>query len=111
MGEARNRKRRLGPAYGTPEGSNRSRPYGTPEGSNRSRPADPVPFVDASGHTCVTLIRPDGTSETRRLADLVAATFLGPCPEDHHLVHGPGGITDNSLPNLSYRAIETPEAA
>jgi hypothetical protein len=80
--------------------------FGASEGSNRSRPADPVPFTDDDGHVCVTLIRPDGTTETRRLADLVAATFLGPCPEDHHLVHGPGGTTDNSLQNLSYQPIE-----
>jgi hypothetical protein len=29
------------------------------------------------------------------------------CPEGMELRHGPGGITDNSLRNLSYRAIET----
>jgi hypothetical protein len=95
MGEARKRKHRLGASYGTPQGSNR--PPCLP---------DPIPFIGADGHTYVTLVRPDGETESRRVADLVAAAFLGPCPAGQHLVHGPGGITDNSLKNLSYQPIE-----
>ena len=71
-----------------------------------SCPADPLPFVQNDGHTYVTFTRRDGTTETRRLADLVAASFLGPCPEGMELRHGPGGTTDNSLQNLSYQPIE-----
>ena len=97
MGQARNRKRRLGPAYGTPEGS------------NQARPADPTPFTDGDGHVWVTLTRPDGTSETCRIADLVAATFLGPCPAGMELRHGAGGLSDNSVGNLSYQPIEAAE--
>jgi hypothetical protein len=72
------------------------------------RAADPIPFTGADGHTYVILTRPDGTSERQRLADLVAATFLGPCPAGMELRHGPGGLSDNSLANLSYVPIEAP---
>jgi hypothetical protein len=72
------------------------------------RPADPVPFTGADGHTYVILTRPDGTSERQRLADLVAATFLGPCPAGMELRHGAGGLSDNSVVNLSYVPIEAP---
>ncbi len=75
------------------------------------RAADPVPFTGADGHTYVILTRPDGTSERLRLADLVAATFLGPCPAGMELRHGPGGLSDNSVSNLCYQPIVTPEAA
>ncbi len=75
------------------------------------RPTDPVPFTGADGHSYVSLTRPDGTSETCRIADLVAATFLGPCPAGMELRHGPGGLADNSVSNLSYQPIVTPEAA
>jgi hypothetical protein len=74
-------------------------------------PADPVPFTGADGHSYLILTRPDGTTETCRIADLVAATFLGPCPAGMELRHGPGGLSDNSVANLSYQPIVTPEDA
>lgn len=33
---------------------------------------------------------------------LVAAAFIGPCPEGCVVLHGPGGALDNTLENLSY---------
>ena len=34
---------------------------------------------------------------------LVAAAFLGPCPDGMEVAHGPGGPHDNRLGNLSYK--------
>jgi hypothetical protein len=33
---------------------------------------------------------------------LVALTFLGPCPSDQQVCHGPKGRYDNSLENIGY---------
>jgi len=33
---------------------------------------------------------------------LVAEAFLGPCPEGMEVLHGPNGVADNSVNNLSY---------
>lgn len=43
-----------------------------------------------------------GRRKQRCVHALVAAAFLGPCPEGHEICHGPGGRFDNSISNLSY---------
>ena len=43
-----------------------------------------------------------GSRSDRYIQNLVAEAFLGPRPEGCETLHGPGGITDNRLVNLSY---------
>ena len=44
----------------------------------------------------------DGKREAFRVHQLVAAAFLGPCPDGLIVLHGSGGKTDNRPENLSY---------
>lgn len=50
----------------------------------------------------VSLMR-DGKPHTLRLHVLMALTFLGPRPPGHKVCHGPGGLGDDSISNLSYQ--------
>ncbi len=43
-----------------------------------------------------------GAVSTRRVHRLVAEAFHGPCPEGQEVRHGPGGMLDNRVENLSY---------
>ena len=53
------------------------------------------------GHLIVTLCR-NARYRTFYVHQLVAIAFLGPIPEGLQVRHGPQGVADNSVSNLSY---------
>lgn len=53
------------------------------------------------GHLKVNLWR-NNNSNRVWLHRLVAEAFIGPCPDGQEVRHGPNGLTDNSIFNLSY---------
>ena len=53
------------------------------------------------GHLGVHLSK-NGVGRSVHVHRLVAAAFLGPCPEGQQVRHGPNGVTDNSVSNLCY---------
>lgn len=53
------------------------------------------------GHLTVDLQK-DGVNETVPVHELVAAAFLGPCPEGMVVCHRNGNKLDNSVSNLCY---------
>lgn len=56
---------------------------------------------ESTGYSLVALPRlPVG--HMSRVHQMVARTFLGPCPVGCHVLHGPNGSSDNSAKNLSY---------
>jgi hypothetical protein len=54
-----------------------------------------------TGHLCVILSYP-GQRWTARVHRLVAAAFLGPCPEGKEVRHLDGNPANNDLSNLAY---------
>lgn len=62
-------------------------------------------YVNAAGVKFVDLERDDGTIETRRVDELVAETFIGPCPLGYRLVHKDGDQGNCAAANLEYRII------
>lgn len=56
---------------------------------------------DKDGHLIVGL-HEGGVRCTRQVHQLVMATWIGPCPEGQEVCHGPKGVSDNSVGNLSY---------
>jgi hypothetical protein len=48
------------------------------------------------------ILEKDGVETVRLVHELVAETFLGPCPKGQVIHHGPGGKLDNSAANLYY---------
>lgn len=59
------------------------------------------PCVGTRGHLLIRLSR-ECSSATFAVHRLVAAAFLGPCPEGQVVRHGANGAHDNSAVNLSY---------
>jgi hypothetical protein len=59
------------------------------------------PGRNADGYLHVGLCK-NGVSRTRKVHQLVAAAFLGPCPDGQIVRHGLGGKLDNSVSNLCY---------
>ncbi len=57
------------------------------------------PHSDKNGYQVVALC--NGRRNDRKIHQLVAAAFLGPCPEGMIVLHGENGL-DNSPSNLSY---------
>lgn len=53
------------------------------------------------GHLLVTLSR-HGIQVSRYVHQLVAAAWIGPCPDGQQVRHGPNGKLDNSVSNLCY---------
>lgn len=51
---------------------------------------------------CRVHLSADGRQRTYYVHRLVAAAFLGPCPDGMVVCHGPGGAGDNRLSNLRY---------
>jgi hypothetical protein len=47
-------------------------------------------------------LRRDGVPCPWFVHQLILLTFAGPCPEGQECRHGPNGVGDNSLANLSY---------
>ena len=61
------------------------------------------PGAGGAGRLHVDLHEGDIRTERDRLIhDLVTEAFLGPRPEGTEVLHGPGGVADNRLVNLSY---------
>jgi len=56
------------------------------------------------GRCChlVTHIYKNGIEQTIRVHQLVAAAWIGPCPDGQQVRHGPNGAADNSVSNLCY---------
>ena len=74
--------------------------------SNRRKLGHVLPATrDSEGHNTVILEGPRG-KETRRVCELVAASFLGRCPARHRVEHINGDPTDDALANLRYVPIE-----
>lgn len=58
-------------------------------------------LVDNGGHLGIKLSK-KGIKKTICIHQLVAAAWIGPCPEGQQVRHGPNGIADNSVSNLCY---------
>jgi len=58
---------------------------------------------DSDGHNTVILEGPDGPV-VERVCDLVARSFLGPCPQGHRVEHVNGDLSDDRAANLRYVA-------
>jgi len=56
---------------------------------------------DTCGHLAVGLWR-KGSGRMIFVHQLVAAAWIGPCPNGQQVRHGPNGVTDNSVSNLCY---------
>lgn len=68
----------------------------------KGRVLKPGPYSSGgkqTGHLSVMLGREGGTKPVHQL---IAATFIGPCPEGQEVRHKNGGPTDNRLVNLEY---------
>lgn len=57
--------------------------------------------LNPSGYLQLCL-RVPGTQRARTVHRLVAEAFLGPCPDEQEVRHGPGGTLDNRVANLCY---------
>jgi len=55
------------------------------------------PWTDSKGYARITI-----NQKQRKVHRIVLEAFVGPCPEGCVTLHGPNGITDNSLSNLSW---------
>jgi len=56
---------------------------------------------DQVGHLTVNLCK-EGAGTSVYVHRLVMAAWVGPCPEGLEVCHGPNGVADNSISNLSY---------
>lgn len=56
---------------------------------------------DSHGYPQVGLYA-DGKEYKRRVHTLVAAAFIGPCPDGHEICHNDGTRTNNNVGNLRY---------
>ena len=54
-----------------------------------------------SGHVQVVLCK-DGVKRYALVHRLVLASFVGPCPAGKECLHGPAGVSDNSVSNLKW---------
>jgi hypothetical protein len=59
------------------------------------------------GFMTVKLLDKDGIYRTWLVHELVALTFIGPCPENHKLVHLDGDKKNNRADNLKYIKIDS----
>ena len=53
------------------------------------------------GHVQVVLCK-DGFQRDAKVHRLVLAAWVGPCPSGCESLHGPAGVSDNSVSNLSW---------
>src|ERR1700730_15568184 len=53
------------------------------------------------GYRRVTLAK-DGEKIRKFVHQIVAEAFIGPCPPGEQVRHGPSGVDDNGVDNLSY---------
>lgn len=88
------------------EVSNRGRVRGLhrivkhPRGGEKRLKGRMLALTKCKGYRVVRLYKPEG--KTFRVHRLVAAAFLGPCPEGQEVLHGIAGKLNNSVENLSY---------
>jgi len=59
------------------------------------------PGRSKSGHYTVSLFK-NTRAQSQYVHALVALAFLGSCPVGREVSHGPNGVADNSVSNLSY---------
>lgn len=60
------------------------------------------PSVKPEGYCYYTMVSDNGAKQKRYAHRLVAAAFVGPCPDGHQVNHKNGDKTDNSVENLEY---------
>jgi hypothetical protein len=60
----------------------------------------PAPYIK-SGRLGVLLCK-EGVPRTTKVHRIVMAAWVGPCPDGCEVRHGPNGVSDNSVSNLSY---------
>ena len=65
------------------------------------RKLSPYSRSSGSGHLAAHLYK-EGVLMPVGVHRLVLAAWVGPCPEGCEVRHGPNGVTDNSVGNLSY---------
>jgi hypothetical protein len=70
------------------------------EANLKGRIISPAP-VSQSGHLRLNLWV-NNTKRGMYVHRLVALAWIGPCPDGQEVCHGPRGVTDNSVGNLSY---------
>lgn len=58
--------------------------------------------IDDKGRPCLVLYRGDGTKANCRVHQLIALTFLGPCPPGLEVCHNDGNPANNHIGNLRY---------
>jgi len=76
-----------------------------PDGPNRERKLygqvmSARPLL-RTGHLGLNLSK-DGIVKHKLVHRLVASAWIGPCPDGQQVRHGPNGVADNSVSNLSY---------
>jgi hypothetical protein len=54
------------------------------------------------GYQCVVLYPDHGRKRTKRIHQLVARAFIGPCPEGQEVCHFDGNRANNNVSNLRY---------
>lgn len=59
-------------------------------------------WVNAFGHTMVTLFDNEGRPQDRPVAELVLEAFVGPCPPGASVQHLDGDPQNNQLSNLRW---------
>lgn len=82
----------------SPAGQVRSVPR---RGKTRGMILKPKPRKQRSGHLLLNLRR-DGVMKTKTVHRIVAAAFLGPCPDGLQVRHVDGDPTNNAVTNLAY---------
>lgn len=60
------------------------------------------PWLSTHGYLVVSLCRSGYDDDHRLVHQLVAAAFIGPCPEGQEVRHGPNGKPDNRASQLCY---------
>jgi hypothetical protein len=67
--------------------------------------------IDDNGDMVITLFDGAGRRLTRRVAELVLETFVGPCPPGHELRFKDGNRLNCELANLEWANVVLPDAA
>lgn len=68
---------------------------------HRGQMLNPTPDVNR-GYLVVNMRNNAGKLRQRKVHQLILETFVGPCPPNCEVLHGPGGCQDNRLENLRW---------